>query len=60
MNLFTESRFRHEADNLAERVGFEPTKPFWGLPVFETGLINHSSTSPFAWKTHANRFRPAS
>jgi hypothetical protein len=31
---------------MAEREGFEPSKPFWGLPVFETGLINHSSTSP--------------
>jgi hypothetical protein len=32
---------------MAERVGFEPTKPF-GLPVFKTGAINHSAISPFS------------
>src|ERR1700747_1235778 len=30
---------------LAEGVGFEPTRPF-GLPVFKTGAINHSTTPP--------------
>ena len=30
---------------LAERVGFEPTEPF-GSPVFKTGAIDHSTTSP--------------
>ena len=34
------------ADLLAERVGFEPTVPC-GTPVFETGTIDHSDTSPF-------------
>ena len=29
----------------AEGVGFEPTRPF-GLPVFKTGAINHSTTPP--------------
>ena len=29
----------------AERVGFEPTDPC-GSPVFKTGAINHSTTSP--------------
>jgi hypothetical protein len=28
-------------------VGFEPTRPF-GLPVFKTGAINHSTTPPGA------------
>ena len=31
---------------LAERVGFEPTDPR-GSPVFKTGALNHSTTSPF-------------
>ena len=30
---------------MAERVGFEPTEPF-GSPVFKTGAIDHSTTSP--------------
>ena len=29
----------------AERVGFEPTRPF-GQTVFKTGSLNHSDTSP--------------
>jgi hypothetical protein len=29
----------------AERVGFEPTAPF-GAPLFESGTIDHSVTSP--------------
>jgi hypothetical protein len=29
----------------AERVGFEPTRHFC-LPLFESGTINHSVTSP--------------
>ena len=31
---------------MAERVGFEPTRPKKGLPVFETGPFNRSGTSP--------------
>ena len=31
---------------VAERVGFEPTVPQNGTPVFETGTLNHSDTSP--------------
>ena len=35
-----------------ERVGFEPTDPC-GSPVFKTGAINHSTTSPrAAWAWH--------
>ena len=30
----------------AERIGFEPTKPFRGLHAFQACLFNHSSTSP--------------
>ena len=30
---------------VAERVGFEPTRAC-ALPVFKTGAINHSTTSP--------------
>jgi hypothetical protein len=32
---------------MAERVGFEPTEPC-GSPVFKTGAIDHSTTSPDA------------
>lgn len=32
--------------NLAEEVGFEPTVPETGTPVFETGPFNHSGTPP--------------
>ena len=37
-------------DELAEGVGFEPTRAF-ALPVFKTGAINRSTTPP--------KFRPA-
>ncbi len=30
----------------AERIGFEPTKPFRGLHAFQACLFNHSSTFP--------------
>ena len=30
----------------AEEVGFEPTVPRSGTPVFETGPFNHSGTPP--------------
>ena len=29
----------------SERTGFEPARPF-GRPVFKTGAIDHSATSP--------------
>ena len=31
---------------MAERVGFEPTVPGNGTPVFETDAFSHSATSP--------------
>ena len=31
---------------MAERVGFEPTVQETCTPVFETGTLNHSDTSP--------------
>ena len=31
---------------IAERIGFEPTKPFRGLHAFQACLFNHSSTFP--------------
>jgi hypothetical protein len=31
--------------DMAERTGFEPVVPC-GTPVFKTGAINHSATSP--------------
>jgi hypothetical protein len=31
---------------LAERVGFEPTLRYNRRPLFESGTINHSDTSP--------------
>ena len=30
----------------AERGGFEPPKPFWGLLAFQAGQFNHSCISP--------------
>jgi hypothetical protein len=33
-------------ERLAEGVGFEPTRPFWGLTVFKTAAIGHSATPP--------------
>ncbi len=32
--------------NITERAGFEPAVPAKGTPVFETGSISHSDTSP--------------
>ena len=32
---------------IAERQGFEPRIPFWGIHAFQACLFNHSSTSPF-------------
>jgi hypothetical protein len=41
-------------DFLAEEVGFEPTVPGTGTPVFETGPFNHSGTPPCAlWANSA-------
>ena len=31
---------------MAERVGFEPTVPFWGTQHFQCCQINHSCTFP--------------
>ncbi len=31
---------------LAEREGFEPSIPFWGIPDFESGAFDHSATFP--------------
>ena len=31
---------------MAEGVGFEPTRPFWGLTVFKTAGFNRSPTPP--------------
>ena len=33
---------------LVDGVGFEPTRPFKGLPVFKTGAFNRSATHPGA------------
>ena len=35
----------HEAEVMAERVGFEPTEACTSL-VFKTRALNHSTTSP--------------
>ena len=39
---------QHVARFPAEREGFEPPTPR-GVPVFKTGVIDHSTISPFAW-----------
>ena len=31
---------------LAERAGFEPAIPGYGIPLFESGAFSHSATSP--------------
>ncbi len=31
---------------MAEREGFEPSRPFWGLHDFESCAFDHSATSP--------------
>ena len=36
----------------AEEVGFEPTVPRRGTPVFETGPFNHSGTPPDHWGSY--------
>jgi hypothetical protein len=32
---------------MAEREGFEPSRSFWPLPVFETSALDHYATSPW-------------
>ena len=32
--------------DLAERGGFEPPIPFWGIRAFQAGQFNHSCISP--------------
>src|SRR5579875_1225699 len=34
------------SSDMAEGVGFEPTRPFWGLTVFKTAGFNRSPTPP--------------
>ncbi len=46
------------ANELAERVGFEPTVPF-DTPHFECGAIDHSATSPGAGPVLGKRFERA-
>ena len=47
--------FRHKKSDetthrfVAERGGFEPPKPFWGLLAFQAGQFNHSCIFPFVW-----------
>ena len=36
----------HRPNPAAEGVGFEPTVPYSGTPLFESGTINHSDTLP--------------
>ena len=36
----------HDRGGTADRVGFEPTIPVAGIPVFETGSFSHSDTCP--------------
>ncbi len=31
---------------LAERMGFEPMKPFWSLHALQACALDHSATSP--------------
>ena len=43
---------------IAERGGFEPPIPFWGIPAFQASALNHSAISPlillFGWHTPVN------
>jgi hypothetical protein len=36
---------------MAERVGFEPTSRDHREPLFESGALNLSATSPFKWSS---------
>ena len=38
----------------AERVGFEPTIPFWGIHTFQACSFDHSDISPLLGKGHKN------
>ncbi len=31
---------------IAEKAGFEPTIPFWGIRTFQARSLNHSDISP--------------
>lgn len=35
--------------DMAEGVGFEPTIPSSGIPVFKTGALDHSANPPFRY-----------
>ena len=37
-----------QGGGLAERGGFEPPIPFWGIRAFQAGQFNHSCISPFS------------
>ena len=47
---------RKLSTSLAEEVGFEPTVPRRGTPVFETGPFNHSGTPPRVARLGDGRF----
>ncbi len=40
------TNLRYDTDGMAEREGFEPSKPFWGLRDFESRAFDHSAISP--------------
>jgi hypothetical protein len=41
----------------AERVGFEPTIPFWGIHTFQACSFDHSDISPGKlWSKRAQRY----
>ena len=40
----------------AERSGFEPEIPFWGIHAFQACLLSHSSISPWLWDCKCKKF----
>ena len=47
LNCSNSRIYNFNFSTFAERRGFEPRIPFWGIHAFQACLFNHSSTSPF-------------
>ncbi len=43
---------------VAEREGFEPSNPLWGLRDFESRAFDHSAISPLCTVSHFTSMKP--
>ena len=50
MNRSNSRIYNFNFSTFAERRGFEPRIPFWGIHAFQACLFNHSSTSPYGYR----------